>query len=92
MIKTVFTTGEIKLKRPMSELALITGGKQPAILTIMADEEVIGVGEPPAKSTLADMILILDDVVNSPPYFHNAKYVLTNTYLFYTHNIHECVL
>lgn len=67
--------GEVKLKRPMSELAAIAGGKQPAILTIMADEEVTGAGEPPAMSTLADLVLILEDVVNSPPYFHNTKYI-----------------
>lgn len=57
----------------MSELTTITGGKQPAVLTVMADEEVTGTGEPAAMSTLADVVLILDDVVNSPPYFHNAK-------------------
>ncbi|VVC33823.1 Hypothetical protein CINCED_3A009224 [Cinara cedri] len=67
-------SGEVKLKRSMSELVTITGGKQPAMLTVMADEEVTGVGEPPAMSTLADLVLILDDVVNSPPYFHNANY------------------
>lgn len=64
----------MKLKRPMSELATIIGGKQPAILTVMADEEVTGIGEPPATSALADLVLILDDVVNRPPYFHNTKY------------------
>lgn len=63
----------------MSELKIITGGKQPAILTVMADEEVTGSGEPPAMSTLADLVLILDNVVNSPPYFHNAKYLYINT-------------
>lgn len=60
----------------MSELATIAGGKQPAILTVMADEEVTGVGEPPAMSTLADLVLILEDFVNSSPYFHNTKYLL----------------
>jgi len=70
-----FVAGEVKLKRPMSELKMITGGKQPAILTVMADEEVTGTGEPPAMSTLADLVLLLDSVVNSPPYFHNAKYL-----------------
>lgn len=60
----------------MSELAAITSGKQPAVLTVMADEEVIGPGEPAAMSTVADIALIMDDVINSPPYFHNAKYVL----------------
>lgn len=66
-------TGEVKLKRPMSELVKITGGKQPAILTIMADEEVTGTGEPPAMSTLAEIMLLLDNVIESPPYFHNSK-------------------
>lgn len=42
----------------------------------MADEEVTGSGEPPAASTLADLVLILDDVVNRPPYFHNTKYIV----------------
>lgn len=69
-----FSTGEIRLKRSMSELNKITGGKQPAILTVIADEEVTGTGEPTAMSTLADLVLILDDVANRPPYFHNAKY------------------
>lgn len=69
------TTGEVKLKRPMSELTTISDGKQPAILTIIADEEVVGTGEPTAMSTLADLVLILDDVINSPPYFHNTKYL-----------------
>ncbi|KAL4084794.1 hypothetical protein QTP88_027696 [Uroleucon formosanum] len=68
-------SGEVKLKRSMSELTKITGGKQPAILTVMADEEVTGTGEPPAMSTLADVVLILDDVVDRPPYFHNENYV-----------------
>lgn len=63
----------MKLKRSMSELAAITGGKQPALLTVIADEEVTGTGEPPALTTVADLVLMLDDVVNSPPYFHNAK-------------------
>ncbi|XP_015369769.1 PREDICTED: cadherin-86C [Diuraphis noxia] len=67
-------TGEVKLKRSMSELTKITGGKQPAILTVMADEEVTGTGEPPAMSTLADLVLILDDVIDRPPYFHNENY------------------
>jgi hypothetical protein len=57
----------------MSELVTITGGKQPAVLTVIADEEVTGAREPPALTTMADLVLILDDVVNSPPYFHNAK-------------------
>jgi len=59
----------------MSELIKITGGKQPAILTVMADEEVTETGEPPAMSTLADLVLILDDVVDRSPYFHNEKYI-----------------
>lgn len=59
----------------MTELALISGGKQPALLTVMADEEVTGIGEPAAMSTLADLVLILDNIVNSPPYFLNAKYI-----------------
>lgn len=63
----------------MSELTKITGGKQPAILTVMADEEVTGTGEPPAMSTLADVVLILDDVVDRPPYFHNEKYIISRT-------------
>ncbi|CAH1738147.1 unnamed protein product [Aphis gossypii] len=67
-------SGEIRLKRSMSELNKITGGKQPAILTVIADEEVTGTGEPAAMSTLADLMLILDDVANRPPYFHNANY------------------
>ncbi|XP_022161126.1 cadherin-86C [Myzus persicae] len=67
-------SGEVKLKRSMSELTKITGGKQPAILTVMADEEVTGTGEPPAMSTLADLVLILDDVVDRSPYFHNENY------------------
>lgn len=58
----------------MSELNKITGGKQPAILTVIADEEVTGTGEPAAMSTLADLVLILDDVADRSPYFHNAKY------------------
>lgn len=71
----LFIIGEVKLKRPMSELTTISNGKQPAILTVIADEEVVGTSEPPAMSTLADLVLILDDVINSPPYFHNAKYL-----------------
>jgi len=63
----------------MSEVTKITGGKQPAILTVMADEEVTGTGEPPAMSTLADVVLILDDVVDRPPYFHNKKYIISRT-------------
>ena len=59
----------------MLELTKITGGKQPAILTVMADEDVVEIGEPPAMSTLADMVLILDDVDDRPPYFHNEKYI-----------------
>jgi len=58
----------------MSELTKITGGKQPAILTVIADEEVTGTGEPAAMSTLADLVLIIDDVPDRPPYFHNSKY------------------
>lgn len=60
----------------MSELAVISGGKQPAILTVMADEEATGSNEHPTMSTVADVALIIDDVINKPPYFHNAKYVL----------------
>lgn len=70
--------GEVKLKRPMTELTSISGGKQPALLTVMADEEVTGIGEPPAMSTVTDLVLILDNMINSSPYFHNAKYVVTN--------------
>lgn len=66
-------SGEVRLKRSMSELVKITSGKQPAILTIMADEEVTGTSEPPAMSTLAEIMLVLDIVIESPPYFHNSK-------------------
>lgn len=49
----------------------------------MADEEVpVGVGEPPAMSTVADLVLMLDDSVDDgSPYFHNAKYAPPNTLL-----------
>uniref|UniRef100_A0A2H8TNX3 Cadherin-related family member 1 n=1 Tax=Melanaphis sacchari TaxID=742174 RepID=A0A2H8TNX3_9HEMI len=67
-------TGEVKLKRSMSELTKISGGKQPAILTVIADEEVTEIGEPAAMSTLADIVIMLEDKVDRPPYFHNANY------------------
>lgn len=68
------------MKRPVSELKIISGSKQPAILTVIADEEVTGIGEPPAMSTSTDLLLMLDQVGNSPPYFHNAKYLYEHTY------------
>ncbi|XP_050520582.1 cadherin-86C [Daktulosphaira vitifoliae] len=69
-------SGEIKLKRPMSELIAISKAMQPAILTVIADEEVSGIAdEKPAMSTEVDIALILDNIVDSPPYFHNSNYV-----------------
>lgn len=76
----------------MSELAAITGGKQPAVLTVMADEEVTGSGEPPAMSAVADLVLVLDDAVNSPPYFHNAKYVRAHRRITVEHRIYGAQL
>lgn len=77
----------VTLKRPISELATIAGGNRPATLTVMADEEVpAGVGEPPAMSTVADLVLMLDDAVDGgSPYFHNAKYAPPDTLLASSH-------
>ncbi|RZF41603.1 hypothetical protein LSTR_LSTR000317 [Laodelphax striatellus] len=67
--------GIIKLVRPLKELISISRSHQPILLTVVAEEEVSDSSEPPAMSSTATIALLLSDVANTPPYFHNQNYV-----------------
>lgn len=67
--------GIIRLVRPLKELISISRSHQPILLTVIAEEEVKDRNEPPAMSSTATIALLLSEVANSPPYFHNQKSV-----------------
>ncbi|XP_039276139.1 cadherin-86C [Nilaparvata lugens] len=67
--------GIMKLVRPLKELISISRSHQPILLTVVAEEEVSDPSQPPALSSTATIALLLSDVANTPPYFHNQNYV-----------------
>ncbi|BES87672.1 Hypothetical protein NTJ_00475 [Nesidiocoris tenuis] len=70
-------TGDIKLARPLSELAVISRSHQPILVTVVA-EEVVTNGQkedPELTTTTATVALLLGQIGNSPPYFESPNYV-----------------
>ncbi|KAL1117783.1 hypothetical protein AAG570_004098 [Ranatra chinensis] len=68
-------TGDIRLDRPLKELASISRSHQPILVTVVAEEVALGKGEPPAQSSTTTVAFLLGELGNTPPYFESPNYV-----------------
>ncbi|XP_054258885.1 cadherin-86C-like [Macrosteles quadrilineatus] len=66
--------GEIRLVRPLRELASISRPHQPVLLRVVAEEVVTSVDEPQAMASEATVALLVAQLDNSAPYFKSTHY------------------
>ncbi|XP_014250351.1 cadherin-86C [Cimex lectularius] len=69
-------TGDIRLVRPLKELTSISRSHQPILLTVIAEEQVVGGKDHLTDiSSTATVALLLGQLGNTPPYFASHNYV-----------------
>jgi len=68
-----YSSGIIRLAKPLTALTSIARAHQPLLLTIMAEEVRTNLEEPPAMASTVTIALLLGAAANNPPYFDHKR-------------------